>query len=151
MFAILSKIVSLRAPARLLTARGGILGKKQIQVRQIFDVDIAPDRFPLPNMEGMPTFKGLTGKVRDLVAAIISRAGSLTVNGGWANNYNLQCVAATTKNDLVNITMRVPSLRERGDFGNALDVIVDLGVKLAEFVGFCEIAEGSSARIVDEI
>lgn len=150
-FAILSKIVSLRTPARLLTARGGILGKEQIQVRQIFDVDIAPDSLSLPNMEGLPTFEGLTGNARNLAAASISRAGPLTVNGGWANNCNLQRVAATTKNDLVNITMRVSSLRERGDFGNVLDVIVDLGVKLAEFVGFCEIAEDSRARSVDEI
>lgn len=151
MFAILSKIVSLRTPARLLTARGGIFGKKQIQIRQIFDVDIAPDSLSLTNMEGLPTFKGLMGEARDLVAASISGARSITVNCGWANNCNLQRVAATTKNDLVDITMRVSGLGERGNFGNVLDVIVDLGVKLAEFVGFCEIAEDSRARSVDEI
>lgn len=93
----------------------------------------------------------MTGDARYLVAAGVSWAGSITVNGGWTNNCDLQCAAATTNNNLVNITVKVPSLRERSDFSNVLDVIVDLVVKVAEFVGFFDIAEDGRAGSMDVI
>lgn len=151
MLAILGKIVSLRTPTRLLATSGGILGKKQIQVRQIVDVDVAPDSFSLPDFEGLPTLQGLTGDARYLVTAGVSWARSITVNGGWTNNCDLQGAAAAGNNNLVNITVKVPILRERSDFSNVLDVIVDLLVKLAEFVGFFDIAENSRAGSMDVV
>lgn len=114
-------------------------------------MDVAPDSFPLTDLEGLPTLQGLTGDVRYLVAAGVSWAGSVTINGGWTNNCDLQRAAATTNNNLVDITVKVPSLRKRSYFSNVLDVIVDLVVKLAEFVGFFDIAKDSRAGCMDVI
>lgn len=151
MLAVLGKEVSLRTPARLLTTCDGVLGKEQIQVRQVFNVDVTPDGRSFCKLEAPPTGKDLMGNVRDLVAAGISGAGSFTINSRWTNNRNLQRGAVAADNNLVDVTVKVVSLSERGDFGNVLDVIEDLGVKLAEFIGLCKINEDSRAGSVYEV
>lgn len=114
-------------------------------------MDVTPDGRSICELEAPLTDKDLIGEVRDLVAAGISGAGSLAVNSGWTNNRNLQRGAVGFDNNLVDITVRVFSLRERGNFGNVLDVIEDLGVNFAEFLGLCQINEDSRTGSVYEI
>lgn len=114
-------------------------------------MDVTPDGRPICQLEGLPTGKGVTGEARNLAAAGVSGAGSLTVNSRWTNNRNLQRGTVAADNNLVYITVRVSILRERGDFSNVLDIIEDLGVSLAELIGLCSINEDSRTGSVYEI
>lgn len=151
MFAVLGKVVSLRTPGRLLATCSSILGKEQIQIGQVFNVDITPDGRSFRKLEGLPTGKGVTSEARDLVTAGISGTGSVAVNGRWANNCDFQCGAVTFNDNLVDIAVRMPSLGEGGDLSNVLDVIVDLLGNLTEPFGLCDVAEDSRTGGVDEI
>lgn len=112
---------------------------------------IVPNTLPRIHLECLATLQGKFGKSWDLVRAGISRcASSNTIDSRRAHNRRLDIIRVSRQDDSVNIPVYMSFDRERRDFLNRFNVVIDLLVRLLSELALANVGQDRRAGRVDE-